>query len=165
MAIRNANFVDVPAIVRLLQEAYDRSHYAKEQIGDIDLKEAKRLVVQCIQRHGHKTGGGCWVQVAETDGVITGLLMGTLARVYVIGNKLMATDLFWLTHPMADPRDAANLMRSFMAWARSCPDVVEIKCGTTAVIGSPEEAGVILQRLGLHEYGRIYRAAIREMEE
>jgi hypothetical protein len=163
--IRAANFADIPGIVMFLQSAYSRSHYATEGVVNIDVRETKRLLVQSIQRHSHKTGGGCWVLVSETDGVLTGLLLGTLARVYVIGDKLMATDLFWATSPMADPRDAGNMMRSFIQWAKSCPDVVEFKCGTTAIIGSPEEGGSILKRLGFEEYGRIYRATIKEMAE
>jgi len=161
--IRDAKFADIPRVVDFLKSAYLRSHYAEDGTVGIDIREAKRLLVQSIQRHGNQNGGGCWVQVAETEGVITGLLLGTLARVYVIGDKLMATDLFWTTSPMADPRDAGNLMRGFIAWARTCPQVVEIRCGTTSIIGSPETGGSILKRLGLEDYGRIYRAGIKEL--
>ena len=161
--IRDAKFQDIPDVVDFLKSSYLRTHYAEHGVAGIDIKEAKRLLVASVQRHGHKTGGGCWVQVAETDGVITGLLLGTLARVYVIGDKLMATDLFWVTSPMADPRDAGNLVRAFIEWARSCPHVVEVRCGTTSIIGSPEDGGAILKRLGLEDYGRIYRASIEEM--
>lgn len=157
--IRTATFSDIPAIMRLLQQGFERSHYAKASHGGgIDQSEAKRLLVQAIQRHGHKNGGATWVQVAETDGIVSGFILGTLARVYAIGTHLMASDLFWITHPMADPRDAANLMRSFMEWAKTCPHVIEIKCGTTAIINEdPAEAGKILERLGMKPYGNLYR--------
>lgn len=157
--IRNATFSDIPAIVGLLQQGFERSHYANSQHGaGIDVTEAKRLLVQSIQRHGHKNGGATWVQVAETDGIVAGLILGTLARVYAIGTHLMASDLFWITRPMSDPRDAANLMRGMIEWARSCPHVIEIKCGTTAIINEdPAEAGKILERLGMGRYGNLYR--------
>ena len=159
MTIRNATFSDIPAIVGLLQQGFERSHYAKASHGGgIDVPEAKRLLVTAIQRHGHKNGGATWVQVAETNGIVSGLILGTLARVYAIGTHMMASDLFWITHPMSSPRDAGNLMRSFVEWAKSCPHVIEIKCGTTAIINDdPAEAGRILERLGMKQYGNLYR--------
>lgn len=159
MTVRAATFTDIPAIVSLLQQGFERSHYAQASHGGgIDQSEAKRLLVQAIQRHGHKNGGATWVQVAETDGIVSGLILGTLARVYAIGTHLMASDLFWITHPMSSPRDAANLMRGMIKWARSCPHVIEIKCGTTAIINDdPAEAGRILERLGMKRYGVLYR--------
>jgi hypothetical protein len=160
--IRDAKFADIHAIVSFLKMTYLRTHYAEGGDVQIDEVEAKRLLVQSIQRHGNQNGGGCWVQVSETEGVVTGLLLGTLARVYVIGDKLMASDLFWVTSPMADPRDAGNLMRSFIKWASSCPHVVEIRCGTTSIISDPEEGGSILKRIGFKDYGRIYRAETKE---
>lgn len=162
LSIRNATFSDIPAIVGLLQSGFERSHYANNPHGaGIDHAEAKRLLVQAIQRHGNKHGGATWVQVAETDGIVSGLILGTLARVYAIGTHLMASDLFWVTHPMSSPRDAANLMRSFIEWAKSCPHVIEIKCGTTAIINEdPAEAGKILERLGMKPYGNLYRMEV-----
>ena len=160
--IRDAKYSDIPGIVEFLKGSYLRTHYAESGEVGIDIKEAKRLLVQSIQRHGNSNGGGCWVQVAETDGIVTGLLLGTLARVYVIGDKLMATDVFWVTSPMADPRDAGNLMRTFIKWAFSCPHVIEARCGTTSIIGDPEEGGTILKRIGFNDYGRIYRLGKQE---
>jgi len=159
--IRDAKFTDIPAIVWLMQDAMARSHYANGAAGDIDVAEAKRLLVTAIQRHGHKNGGACWVQVAESNGIVTGLILGTLARVYSIGTRLYATDLFWLVSPAADPRDAAALMKGMVQWAESCPAVVEIKCGTTQTINDDAgKAGKVLQRLGMEPYGNIYRKEI-----
>lgn len=159
--VRDARFTDIPAIVWLLQDAMARSHYSSGGMGEIDVTETKRLLVTAIQRHGHKTGGACWVQVAETNGVVTGLILGTLARVYSIGTKLYATDLFWLTSPAAEPRDGIKLMRGMVRWAESCPHVVEIKCGTVeAINGDAGRAGKVLQRLGMTPYGAIFRKEV-----
>lgn len=160
--IRNAKFEDIPAIIELLHDAFSRSHYAKEKVGAIDVKEAKRLLLQSIQRHGYSHGGACWVQVAESHGIITGLILGTLVRVCVIGDKLMATDLFWIASNIVEPGDPYALMKGMINWAKSCPEVVEVKCGSTAIIrDNPEEAAAVLKRLGLKRYGVIYREAIR----
>ncbi|MEM7709374.1 MAG: hypothetical protein AAF264_01205 [Pseudomonadota bacterium] len=159
--IRPARFTDIPEAAALLQNVFDRSHYASGLCGQIDTREVKRLLANAIQRHGGTNGGATWVQVAEADGVLTGLIVGTLARVYGIGTHLMATDLFWVASPDVEPRDPAALMRSMIEWAKANPHVVEIKCGTTAVVNDdPKEAGRVLERLGLSHYGEIYRCEV-----
>lgn len=158
--VRGALFADIPAIVMVLQEAYLRTHYAKSGLADMDRAEAKRLLVTSIQRHGGSNGGSTWVQVSETNGVVTGFILGTLTRVYSIGNRLMATDLFWLTSPGADPLDAARLMRGMIEWASSVQHCVEINCGTTAIMNDPGGAGKMLERLGMAKYGNLYRMEI-----
>lgn len=158
--IRNANFADIPAILRLLQEGHLRSHYAGTG-ANIDEAEAKRLLVASIQRHGHTHGGGCWVQVSEGQNGIDGLILGTLVRVYAILDKLMASDIFWLVNENADPRAAIGLMRGMVAWAKSSPHVIEIKCGTTSIISEdPARAGRILEHMGMKPYGNIYRLEV-----
>lgn len=159
--IRPAAFADIPAIVGLLREGYIRSHYGRDGICNIDEREAKRLLVQAIQRHGGTNGGSTWVQVATKDGNIEGFILGTLARVYGIGDRLMATDMFWVASERVDPSDPIRLMRAMIEWASSNPMVVEIKCATNAVImEDPELPGNILKRLGMTDYGRIYRMQI-----
>lgn len=161
--IRDAKFADIPGMVLLIEEMYARSHYAREKQVSIDLKEAKRLLVQGVQRHGHKNLGGTFVQVAEKDGSVTGLIFGTLVRVYAIGNKLSASDLFWVSSERGEPSDAGKLMKNFVSWARSSPQVAEIKCGTTsAVLDDPREAGRLLERLGMKHYGEIWRLPCQE---
>jgi hypothetical protein len=155
--IRDAKFADIPRLVSLLQGAYERSHYAKEGLGAIDIGEAKRLLTAAMQRHGGKNGGATWVQVAETDGFIEGMILGTLQRVYAIGDKLMCSDIFWVCTDKVAPLDPFKLMKGMIEWGRSCPSVVEFKCGTTAALQDPEAAGVIMKRLGFAQYGIIWR--------
>ena len=155
--IRDAKFADIPGIIGLLEYGYAHSHYAKAKLARIDQKEAKRLLVQSIQRHGGKNGGACFVQVAESFGVINGLILGTLARVYAIGDKLTATDLFWLAAPTVNPSEPLRLMKNMVEWAWKSPHVIEVKCGATAIIQDPEGAGSLLERLGMTKFGNIYR--------
>lgn len=158
--VRDALFADIPAIVLVLEEAYLRTHYAKSGLADMDRSEAKRLLVASIQRHGGKNGGSTWVQVSETNGIVTGFILGTLTRVYSIGNRLMATDLFWLTSPAADPLDAGRLMRGMIAWAAAAPHCIEINSGTTAIMNDPDGAGRMLEHMGMTKYGNLYRMEI-----
>jgi hypothetical protein len=156
--IRNATFSDIPAIVSFLQLTYLRTHYAMSGLAEIDVPETKRLLMNGIQRHGGKHGGACWVQVSDNGAAIDGLMLGTLARVYSIFNRLMVTDLFWVTSEEADARAAIGLMRGMLDWAKTCPLVIEAHCGTTAIInGDPGKAGKILEHLGMKTYGNIYR--------
>lgn len=145
----------------MLKRAYDKSHYAASGIVNVDEAEAKRLILTSIQRHGGQNGGATFVQVAENDGFVTGVIVGTLARVYAIGDKLMASDLFWLAEPGVDPVDPARLMRNMIEWASGNKHVVEIRCGTTGVVAEdPKRAGFILTRLGFEHYGEIYRKEV-----
>lgn len=161
MTVRNARFADIPAIVGLLKRAYDKSHYAGMGIVNVDESEAKRLILTSIQRHGGKNGGATFIQIAERNSAVTGVIVGTLARVYSIGDKLMATDLFWLAEKEVDPADPARLMKNMIAWADGNKHVVEIRCGTTAVVADdPRRSGLILEHLGFQHYGEIYRKEI-----
>lgn len=161
MTVRDARFADIPGIVLILKSAYSKSHYAREGLVNVDEKEAKRLLAQAVQRHGGTNGGATFVQVAETNGTVTGVILGTLSRVYAIGDKLMASDLFWVCVEDVEPADPMALMRNMIEWAKACPYCVEVKCGTTAVVAEdPKRPGRILERLGLKHYGEIYRGTL-----
>jgi hypothetical protein len=158
VVIRNAQFVDIHAMTFFLQECHARSHYAKGGLVNVDVAETKRLLGAGLGRHGHKGIGSCWLQVADNDGSIDGLMYATLARVYAIGDKLMATDLFWATSDRARPTDALTLMKNMINWAKSCPLVVEVRCGVTTVISDkPEATGRLLKTMGMQDYGAMYR--------
>ena len=163
MSVRPATFADVSGIVALLHEGHARSHYAKTDVM-IDEREARRLLVQAIQRHGSKNLGGTLVMVAEkADGRISGVIVGTMSRLYGILDRMMASDLFWLASIDVDPADPVRLMKAMIEWAKAAPDCVEIKCGTSAIIrDDPKEAGRALERLGMKHYGEIYRMEINQ---
>ena len=80
--IRDAKYVDIHAMTFFLQECHARSHYAKGGIVNVDVNETKPLFGAGLGRHGHKGIGACWLQVADNDGSIDGLMYTTLARVY-----------------------------------------------------------------------------------
>lgn len=159
--IRDMKFADIPAVVRLLLEAHERSVYVGK--ADMDVGELKRLLGQGIGRHGHLSTGGCWVQVADNDG-IDGLIYGTLHRVCAIYNKLYAIDLFWLTNDHAQISDDMALLQGFLKWAKSSPHVIEVQSGQTLVIGDREKQRRLLGQHGLEDYGTIHRLEFGERE-
>jgi len=158
VVIRTLKFADIHAVTSFLLECHPRTIYAENGTAKIDVAETKRLLGAGIGRHGHKGPGACWLQVAENDGRIDGLMYATLTRVYSIYDKLYATDLFWITSERARATDALALMKNMLAWARSSPNVIEVQTGVTAIInGDFVRTGRMLQRLGMEEYGAIHR--------
>ena len=157
--IRPAKFVDIPAIVTLMEDRYQASLYAR--LGDMDTKEAKRLLVGCIQRHGGTGEGATLVMVAERGGEVTGFIVGLLDRVYSVGVPLSATDLFFACRSGADFRDVRGLIEAFGAWATSNPRVVEIKMGVVDTFGTDlAKTDAMYRPLGMERCGVIYRRSI-----
>lgn len=158
--IRDARAVDIPAILAFLAECYGRSHYAKAGVAQIDVMHTKKLLLMAIHRHNHKTENACWIQVIEQAGQICGLMLATLARVYVIGNRLMATDVLFVVNGFAHAHEAGQLIKNFIQWGKRSPACVEIRCGATAVIGDPERTAKLFERFGLTPYGTLHRMEI-----
>lgn len=155
--IRAGKASDVPAVVDLLAELYGESHYARTGVASIDRQFTKELLLTALFHHGRTGEGAAWFEVAEHDERIVGLMLATLARVYVIGNKLMATDVLFTVNGKAGLADAPTLALNMLAWAKTAPLCVEARCGTTAVIGDPERAGQMYSRLGMKRYGALWR--------
>jgi len=162
VVIRDLKFVDIHAVTSFLLSCHPRTIYAKDGSANIDVAETKRLIGAGIGRHGHKGPGACWLQVAENEGRIDGLMYATLHRVCSIYDKLYATDLFWITNEFARPTDMRDLMRNMLAWARTCPQVIEVQTGVTAVVNGDNVRRQMLKRLGMREYGTIHRLELGE---
>jgi hypothetical protein len=161
--IRDMKFADILAVTRFLEACHTLTHFAKDGTANLDIPEIKRLLGAGLGRHGHKGIGACFVQVADNDGNIDGLMYATLARVYSIYDKLYATDLFWIVNDHAKPGDALALMKNMLEWAKSCPHVIEVHCGVTAIINDrPEVTSRLLRRLGMQQYGLIHRLELGE---
>ena len=153
--IRPAKHQDIPRCRAIMRDAYDRSDYAGTLCG-FDDAEATRLLVHAVQKHQD----GAFFEVAESKGEVEAFIVGILSRVYCVGTKLRASDLFWLATEQVEPRQPRKLMKNMITWARSNPDVVEVYCGATAVVQDPDKAGRILESLGMKHYGAIYRLPV-----
>lgn len=156
--IRQARFVDVQAMAAMMQEAHARSIY--RDLDEIDAPAMKRLFVSAVQQHGKPGEGGTCAFVAEPGGQVEGFIVGVLQRVYHVGKRLSASDLFFLTRPDADPRSAVGLLGAFLDWAEGNPKVVEIQMGATSALGDWRHAGRLYERRGLEQCGGIYRRSI-----
>lgn len=155
--IRPGTALDINATVDLLAEFYAASHYARTGAAAIDRAYAKELLLTSLFYQGKATEGATWFEVSERDGKIVGLMLARLTRVYVIGDRLMASDVLFVVNRQAGLADAPTLALNMLGWARSVPLCVEARCGTTAVIGDPERAGQMYSRLGMQRYGSLWR--------
>lgn len=152
--IRAAKFADLPKIADLMTEMYERSKYKARD--EIDMKEAKALVMQSIQRHGLKTLGGTCVYVIEGEGKLDGFIIGVLKRTYDIGKKLQATDWFFYAREGVEPRSPIALFDKYLAWAEAIPDLVSLVNGATDAIGDPGRVEFLYRRRGFVQCGVIY---------
>lgn len=157
--IRQGQFADIPALTLLLEEAHAASIYADRTT--FNRQEAKGLFSRAMQRHGHQTGGGSFVMVAEADSAVEGFIVGYLERCYHVLDGLMATDLFFICSERAHARSAGALLDAFMAWAEGNKRVIEIRMGVTNAIGDWKRAGKMYQRRGFEQSGALWERRVR----
>lgn len=160
MSVREARFTDIPAMAAILTEMYGASVFA-ERGYSLDLKTAKAILVQAIQRHGTRTDGSTCVYVAEHEGKITGLIVGVQQAAYQILAEQEATDLFFYNAPGGDKRDGVRLLDAFIAWAEACPSVTRIWMAATNAIGDYERTAKLYARKGLTQAGVIYERSLQ----
>lgn len=156
VVLRAARTTDVFAMAALLEQQFDRSRYAGTGVV-FDGHYVRRTLAQAIQRNGHTGDGGALVNVIEKGAGIAALCVGTLSRVYHVGDKLMAQDMFLVAAPDAPVMATRSLLRPFLAWADANPAVHEIYLSHTDVL--PEGAAIepIYRILGFQQCGAIYR--------
>jgi hypothetical protein len=154
--IRRAKFQDIPEIFNLMVEGHARSKYRDRDA--IDAKEAKGLLMNAIQRHGLKREGGTCVFVTDE---VDGFILGMLDRVYIVGTKLQARDVFYYCRPSAHPQDAIGLLGEYMAWAADVPNVIEVRASVTDIIGNVEKVEALYARCGFSRVGVVMERKIK----
>jgi hypothetical protein len=152
--IRPAKFFDIVRIIELLDEMHDVSIYRDRT--EIDYKAAHRLMAQAIQRHGFTNDGGACVIVSVRDQKVEGFFVGMLDRVYHIGTKLRANDLFFYCSPRCHPSDATNMFRTYVEWASNNPKVIEIMASWTDTLYGAERVEALYSATGFRPCGGIW---------
>jgi hypothetical protein len=148
--LRAAKFADLPRLYELLCELHASSRYA--DVMAVDEREARSLLMNAIRRHGGMMDGGTCVYVSERDGQIDGFIIGMLDRVYHIGTKLAAKDMF------AYSKDGSfsGLVDMYLAWASSNKNVIEINLSWTDAVSGAERSGALYSRKGFRKSGEIF---------
>lgn len=149
--IRAAKFGDIPAIYEIIAEGHGRSRYA--EVCEVNERRCKALLVQAIQRHGGASEGATFVAVADGGEDLEGFVIATLQPLYLVGDVLEASDLFWITRPGAHAATAGRLLKAMHKWV---PAGAVIRQGTTDIISDIKLSGKILARRGMRLTGHIY---------
>lgn len=161
--IRAARFMDVIRLAELLAQSHEATRYADLAF---DAAAARKLLAQFVQRHGGTHDGATCLFVLENgEGVICGFVAGAMDRVYHVGEKLAANDVFLIAAPDAPPTTARRLLAAYIDWAQRAPDCVEIRLSWTDALPTGERMGPIYQRMGFRKCGEIYERATRASEE
>ena len=157
--IRAATPSDIQGMVDVLRWGHQNSLYAHLTFNE---REAARIVMACISRHGKKNQAGTWVQVADKEGEVVGLIVGVLNRVYEVAEEMVASDVWWLATPACGGRDRGGLMLSLRNWAQRPPKCHELAVVASDVMGTAAAAEHVLAHMGLEKCGGIWRMDMTE---
>lgn len=149
---------DLPRAYALLLEMQTKSKYAG--IVDVDEATAKALLINAVKRHGGTNNGGFCFFVIEAMGKIEGFIIGLLDRVYHIGNRLVANDVYLYCTKDAPRMASSRLIDAYVKWALDNPKVHEIKASWQDALGSNGKImDKMLQRKGFRACGSIWERA------
>lgn len=154
--IRPAKSVDAFALVDILKERHGETRYAADV--PIDEPIARKFLASCVQRHGGQTEGSTFLLVHEdADGQPDAFVLGMLSRVYAIGTRLAASDVFLLGRKTAPTRTLMRLLDRYIQWADANPRVYEI--GVSWADSIPGNTGLIpaLKRRGFVMHAQSFR--------
>ena len=159
MLIREARTTDVFAMVDILAKAQARSRYA--DVVKVDEPFARKMLAAVIQRNGGTNEGATFVQVAERGDDILAFIVGSLSRVYQIGerDKLAAADNYLIGTEDCPPRVLTRLLDGYLHWADSNPRVVEVFVSHNDTMPGSEAFGPWYERNGFAPSVSTYRRA------
>ena len=158
--IRPGKSIDAFRLAELLADVHARSRFAHRM--NVDAAYARRLMAQVAQRHGGTHDGGTSLFVWEQDGVIEAFIAGVLDRVYHIGDKLAANDMFLIATEQASPKAASRLVAAFVDWAASIPLVIEINVSWSDALPSGQRMPTMFKRKGFRKCGEIF---VRDLDD
>lgn len=151
--IRPATFTDAPALMGLIRAQHERSKYAGRcRIAEPALEH---LVTAMIAQQGQIGPQGSCVLIAEKNGKPVGFIAGILDRVYAIGAKLAAHDLFFVNEG-GSVADTLKLLDGYVAWARSIRAVLEIRVSWTDTVPGADRVSRLYGRKGFAKCGEVF---------
>jgi hypothetical protein len=150
--IRAAKHTDQKAIEGLIRRQHATSKYAGRV--DIAEKALSNLVLSLIGGQMQSSVGASLVTVAMRDGKVTGFIAGALQRIYQIGDKLEANDVFFVNE--GAPADTFALVDRYLAWATGNRKVLDVRLSWTDAIPGAERIVGLLARKGLTKTGEVW---------
>lgn len=155
--IRDAKFSDIPAMAKLLMEMHSRSKYA-ERTG-VNSKAVDQMLMGLIAGQKQNGPGASFVQVCEDEENVVGFMAAALNRIYNIGDKLCAADLF-LVNNSKNIRDTLALIDNYIVWAKSNPKVIEVGLSWSDALPNARDIANIYKRKGAMLVGEQYEVRL-----
>ena len=142
--IRNAQVADLPELLALGKRLLAKSPYSDVPVDTLTFGST---LGQCIQ------SAFGFAMVAVHDGKITGMLLGAAMPLW-FSKKRSATD--FITYAET-PGDGYRMLRRFVRWAWSMPNVIEITLAQSSGIDI-ERTARLYEIVGLQRVGNLYTA-------
>lgn len=157
--IRGATTSDLGKLHGLVMAMHQQSDFLARGIG-VHEAAARNLIRDCMIRHGRTNEGGTLLNVVEVNGELRGFMLGSLQRVYLIGDRLEAVDVFLYCAPNAPARAAERLIDEYIAWATGNPKVADTILSFTYAGGiKAGKLARIYERKGFAKRGEIWKRA------
>ncbi len=156
--IRPAKFSDAPAMATMLVASHQRSKYA----GRCGVSEKAAEEILCALVAGQNATGlaATFVEVVEDDnGSVTGFMAGATSRIYNIGDRYCASDIF-LINENKNLKETLKLIDDYIAWARSNPKVIEVGLSWSDALPNASDIANIYSRKGATKVGEQFSIRI-----
>ena len=151
--VRDATFSDVPALSKLLERAYRKSKYA-DRTG-LHTKSVEQLFLGLVSGQRQNGPQASYLRVATKQDKVVGFLAGTLGRVYNVGEKLVASDVFFISEG-SYPKDLEALIDGYVEWASANPKVIEIGLSWSDAVRDGAALAKLYKRKGFTLVGEQY---------
>lgn len=137
-------------------------HAASKYHGRVGIAEKamEAMLASLVAQQGQRGPQGSYCAIAELNGRVTGFMVGMLDRVYHIGDKLTANDVYLWVRPRESPIHTMYLIRGYLAWARAIRQVAEIKLSWTDTLPGAERLGRLYRKVGAVKAGEIYEIRV-----
>lgn len=151
--IRPARFQDQPQIEGLIRRRHAASKYAG-RVGISD-KALGALVLSAIAGMNQNGPQGSHVAVAEHRGRLSACIIGVFDRVYHIGDKLSANDLY-LINEGKRAGDTLALIDSYVAWGTANRKCIEIMLSWSDTLPGAARIAPLYARKGFVKSGEMF---------
>lgn len=152
--IRPAKYQDIPAIERLIREQLAVSKYAGRV--EIAPKALASTLDGMIAQSGQRGPYGTHVSVAVREGKVVGFICAVLQRIYMVGDKLEATDHWFVVGKGGTIGDTLALVDAYVAWGLAIRSVIEIKLSWTDTVPGAERLAGLATRKGFTKVGEVF---------
>lgn len=150
MTLRDLTPFDIEAAISLGARMHKESVYRDF---DYDKQKCGQLLYRCLSNPDTH-----FAMVTETDGKLTGMLLGYISEHY-FGRDLIASDYLWYVLPEhRGSRAGLQLLIAFQDWAK-VRNAAEVYMGISSGLHA-EKTGALLTKIGYDVVGGNYKLRV-----